>query len=73
MHLLHDGFNQSYNVALKLENMGYPQLCDALDYMIRNKHKIGNLKLINKLGKCKDISSRNIRNGKYKKQIRGFL
>ena len=73
MHLLFDGFKQGDNIAIKLENMGFSQFCDAIDYLVRNKHKIGNIKLINRNGKTKDIYAKDIRSGKYKQKIRGFL
>ena len=72
-HLLLKGFKQGENIALKIENMGYSELCDAIDYLIRNKHKVGNLKLINKNGKTKDIYAKDVKSGKYKQKIRGFL
>ncbi len=73
MHLLLEGFKQGDNIAIKLENMGFSQFCEAIDYLVRNKHKIGNIKLINRNGKTKDIYAKDIRSGKYKQKIRGFL
>ena len=71
--LLEDGFNKSKNVAIKVTKMDYSNFCDAVDYLLRNKHNVGNLKLINRNGKIINISEKDIRKGRYKKQIRGFL
>ena len=46
---------------------------EAIEYNIRNKHKMGDIKIINKYGKEMDIRAKDLYNGNYKKKIRGFL
>ncbi len=46
---------------------------ETIEYMKRNKIKLGNIKLINKKGKVIDIAVFELYNNTYKKKIKGFL
>lgn len=70
---LKKGFEQANTIVLKLENMDAQGFIETIDYMIRNKIRLGNIVLMNSRGKHMDISERILRTGRYKKKVRGFL
>ena len=70
---LSEGFRQAQTVVLKLENMDSGLFKNAVDYLVRNEIPYGNIKLINKHGNVLEITSMEIKKGKYKKMIKGFL
>lgn len=70
---LAEGFRQAQTVVLKLENMDSGLFKNAVDYLLRNEIPYGNIKLINKQGKVLEITSMEIKKGKYTKMIKGFL
>jgi hypothetical protein len=46
---------------------------DAIGYMVRNDISYGNIKIINKYGKTKELTYEDIKRGRYVKMIKGFL
>ena len=46
---------------------------DAIDYLLRNKIPHGDLVLINKYGKVRIVSYKDIKNHRYSLKIKGFL
>lgn len=67
------GFSQSETIVLKLSKMDLGQFRQVIEYMKRNNSKIGNIQLINRYGKVKDIDRKEFESGKYIKKLRGFL
>ena len=67
------GFEQAGTVVLKLDCMDAGNFKNAIDYLIRNKVRIGNLKLLNQYGKILELTSKDMRYGAYKKKVKGFL
>lgn len=70
---LKDGFQQAKTVVLKLENMDAGEFKSAVGYLLRNNLPCGNIKLVNKYGEILELSVKDIRGGKYKQKIKGFL
>lgn len=74
---LEKGFEQAGNVVLKLENADTGVFLKAMDYLIRNEpkegYRIGDMKVINRLGKPIDITRAEFKKGQYKKKIRGHF
>lgn len=70
---LEEGFRQAGTVVVKLENMDAGMFKDAIGYMIRNDISYGNIKIINKYGKTKELTYEDIKRGRYVKMIKGFL
>lgn len=70
---LQKGFEQAHGVVLKYVNTNRTVIENTIDEMIRKGWKLGDLKIINKYGECIDFSKRDLKTGKYKKKIRGFL
>lgn len=70
---LEEGFRQAGTVVVKLENMDAGMFKDAIGYMVRNNISYGNIKIINKYGKTKDLTYEDIKRGRYVKMIKGFL
>lgn len=67
------GFMQGGNVVVKLENADLGAFKKGIEQVRRNGVRLGNVKLINRLGKTIDIESRRLNNGTYIKSLRGFL
>lgn len=70
---LEEGFRQAGTVVVKLENMDAGMFKDAIGYMVRNDISYGNIKIINKYGKTKELTYEDIKRGRYVKMIKGFL
>lgn len=70
---LEDGFGQASTLVVKLENMDAGVFKDAIGYMVRNDISYGNIKIINKYGKTKELTYEDIKRGRYVKMIKGFL
>ena len=70
---LKDGFGQASTIVVKLENMDAGMFKDAIGYMVRNDISYGNIKIINKYGKTKELTYEDIKRGRYVKMIKGFL
>lgn len=67
------GFKQANTIVLKLENMDAGQFKETIEYLKRKEIFIGNILIMNKYGKCTELTKRAIDGGKYKKLIKGFL
>ena len=74
--LIH-GFRQARSIVLKLENIDSGNFSDAVEYMLRNEKRlefrIGNIRILNKYGKYRDITRADMRRNTYAKKIKGFL
>ena len=70
---LEAGFIQAPTIVLKLVNMDAEGFINTIDYMVRNKMKIGNIVLMNKYGRHIDLLADALKAGRYKKKVRGFL
>ncbi len=68
-----DGFAQAKNIVLKVPNMDAGRLCEALDQVKRKIDNYGNIILINKNGKFLEITRRDIKTGRYRFKVKGFL
>lgn len=68
-----DGFGQAKTIVLKAPNMDAGRLCDALDQVKRKSDNIGDIIIINKNGKILELSSKDIRNGRYRYKVKGFM
>jgi hypothetical protein len=67
------GFMQGGNVVVKLENADLGAFKKGIDQVRRNGVRLGNVKLINRLGKTIDIRKERLNSGRYINDIRGFL
>ena len=67
------GFSQGGNVVVKLENADLGAFSRAIEQAQRKYGRLGNLKLINRLGKTFDLSAKDFERGKYKALLKGFL
>ncbi len=67
------GFTQANTIVLKLENMDAQGFIDTIEYMVRNKKRLGNIVLMNSKGKHIDLLRVELTFGDYKKKVRGFL
>jgi len=67
------GFKQANTIVIKLSKADIGTLRDAIDELKRKDHFIGNLKVINRFGKSKDVKSGKIKNNDYAKLLKGFL
>ncbi len=70
---LEDGFGQANTIVVKLENMDAGVFCDAIEYLKRKNFPCGNIKVLNQYGDALELTFTDIRNGKYRKKIKGFL
>ena len=70
---LEHGFKQAKTIVLKLETMDSGAFHEALEYTLRNKIPYGDIILMNKYGKIRIISHKDIRNMNYVRKIKGFL
>ena len=73
--LIH-GFRQARSIVLKLENIDSGNFSDAVEYMLRNEKRlefrIGNIRILNKYGKYRDITRADMRRNTYAKKIKGI-
>ena len=70
---LEHGFIQASTIVLKLVNMDAGVFRDAIDYLLRNKIPHGDIVLLNKYGKVRIVSYKDIKNHRYSLKIKGFL
>lgn len=70
---LSEGFIQAGTVVLKLENMDAGQFRETIEYMKRNNLPLGDIILINRNDKIKEIGIGVLLNGSYRQKIKGFL
>jgi hypothetical protein len=68
-----DGFVQANYIVLENPNMDAGMFKSAIKQVVRKTNKYGNIILINKYGKHIEISRRDIKIGRYKLMIKGFL
>lgn len=67
------GFKQANTIVLKLEKMDAQGFIDTIEYMVRNKKRLGNIVLMNSKGEHIDLLRVELTFGDYKKKVRGFL
>ena len=72
-HAIRDANKQGKAIVIKMTEATRDTFVQAIEYNVRNNHKMGDIKVINEYGKEKDIHARDLYNGKYKKIIRGLL
>lgn len=70
---LSKGFIQANTIVIKVENADLGIFRDAIEQMKRKSSNYGNIILINKYGKVKELERIRIKNNKYLKDIKGFL
>ena len=70
---LEKGFTQAEAIVLKLEKMNASQFIETIEYMKRNKIKLGDMKVINYAGRVVDLQQADINKGRYKIKIRKLL
>lgn len=68
-----DGFKQAQTLIIKLPNMDAGVFRDSIEYLKRNRDKIGNILLINKYGASLELSYKELKTNRYKTKIKGFL
>lgn len=61
-------FTQAPAVVLKLVNMDAETFIEAIEYLKRNKIKLGDMKVYNFYGKECDVSHEELNTGKYRKK-----
>lgn len=67
------GFSQSGTIVLKLEKGDLSTFKDAVSELLRKKDKLGNIKIMDKYGRYRDIAERDLHNSKYIRKLRGFF
>ena len=67
------GFKQANTVILKPEYIDSGLFNEAVDYLLRNEIPYGNIVLMNKYGKVRIITHKDIRNEVYGRKTKGFL
>lgn len=67
------GFEQAGTVVLKLEKMDVGQFRETIEYLKRNDIPFGNIILMNRYGSHLELTYRDIKSGRYKSKIKGFL
>lgn len=70
---LEHGFKQANTVILKTEYIDSGLFNEAVDYLLRNKIPYGNIVLMNKYGKVRIITHKDIRSEGYVRKTKGFL
>lgn len=70
---LQKGFEQAGNIVLKFTKGSRRVFEETIDEMVRKERLLGDIKLINRQGKVKDLSAKKLLSGKYKKELKGFL
>lgn len=70
---LEHGFKQANTVILKPEYIDSGLFNEAIDYLLRNGIPYGNIVLMNKYGKVRIITHKDIRNEVYVRKTKGFL
>lgn len=68
-----DGFWQANNIVLKAPNMDTGRLCSAIEQVKRKMDNYGNIMIINKSGDVIEISRRDIKSGRFRIKLKGFL
>ena len=68
-----DGFGQANYIVLNASNMDVGGFKAAIKQVLRKTNNYGNLIIMNKYGKIKELSRKDIKLGRYKIKIKGFL
>jgi hypothetical protein len=66
-------FEQAEHCIIKITKADKDVICEALDYLRRNNIQTGGFTLVNRYGKCKNITKEEIKRGKYKGLLKGFF
>ena len=67
---LEKGFTQAEAIVLKLEKMNASQFIETIEYMKRNKIKLGDMKLLNAQGHAVDLALKDLLKGGFYKKNR---
>ena len=70
---LEHGFKQANTMILKTENIDSGQFNESVDYLLRNEIHYGNIILMNKYGKVRLITHKDIKSKVYVRKTKGFL
>lgn len=70
---LEHGFKQANTIVIKPENIDAGLFRETIDYLLRNKIPYGNILLINKYGKVRAFTHKDIKSGEYMRKTKGFL
>ena len=70
---LEHGFRQANTIVLKLEHIDTGMFNEAIDYLLRNEIPYGNIVLMNRYGKVRIITHKDIRSKVYVRKTKGFL
>lgn len=70
---LEHGFKQANTLVFKPVFADIGLFNGAIDYLLRNKIPYGNIVLMNKYGKARVITHKDIKNGSYVRKTKGFL
>ena len=68
-----DYIKEISTIVLKLENGNTDLFVQAIEYLKRNNKDLGNITLINKYNKIKELERKDLIGDRYKKIIKGFL
>ena len=68
-----DYIKEMSTIVLKLENGNTDLFVQAIEYLKRNNKDLGNITLINKYNKIKELERKDLIGDKYKKIVKGFL
>ena len=66
-------FEQAEHCVIKMINADKGIICEALDYLRRNNIQTGGFTIVNRYGKCKNITKEEVKRGKYKGLLKGFF
>lgn len=70
---LEHGFKQANTLVLKTEYIDSGAFKDAVDYLLRNGLPYGNIVLLNKYGRVRVITHKDIKSKVYIRKTKGFL
>jgi hypothetical protein len=70
---LEKGFTQAEAIVLKLEKMNCNEFIQTIEYMKRNRMKLGDIKLLNAQGHGVDLTLKDLQSYLYKKKARRLL
>ena len=70
---LEHGFKQANTLVLKSEYIDAGAFNDAVDYLLRNGISYGNIMLLNKYGRIRIITHKDIKSKVYIRKTKGFL
>lgn len=70
---LEHGFKQANTIVLKIEHIDSGAFKKAIDYLLRNEIPYGNILAMNKYGKVRIITHKDIKRETYIRKTKGFL